>query len=82
MATSAKEARSLESHVDKIAAAGVNAEFLTPSQVSEVEPSLEIGYEGGAAFVPDDSQIDAALAVTFIRRVGLPSSPFFLNSHS
>lgn len=77
VATSAEEARSLESHVDKIAAAGVNAEFLTPSQVSEVEPSLEIGHEGGAAFVPGDSQIDAALAVAFIRQVGGSSSSFF-----
>lgn len=52
-------------------AAGVDAEYLTASELRTVEPSLKVGHEGGAAFVAGDSQIDAALAVALIRKVGL-----------
>lgn len=75
MATSAEEARGLEFHVDEMAAAGVDAEFLTASELREIESSLEVGHEGGAAFVPGDSQIDAALAVALVCQVGF-ASPF------
>ena len=74
MATSAEEAHALESHVEEMAAAGVDAEFLTASEVGEVEPSLDVGHEGGAVFVPGDSQIDAALAVALVCQVGLSFS--------
>lgn len=74
MATSAEEARDLESHVEELAGADVKAEFLTASELREAEPSLAVGHEGGAAFVPSDSQIDAALAVDLVCHVGLTSS--------
>ena len=74
MATSAEEACGLEAHVEEMAAAGVDAEFLTPAEVRKIEPLLKVGHEGGAAFVPGDSQIDAALAVALVRKVGLTST--------
>lgn len=74
VSTSADETQSLESHVEEMNAAGVDAEFLTACEVGELEPSIEVGHEGGAAFVRGDSQIDAALAVALICQVGLFSS--------
>lgn len=74
VATSAEEARSLEAHVEELAAAGVEAEFLTATGLRTKEPSLKVGYEGGAAFVPGDGQIDAALAVALVRKLGSTST--------
>ncbi|KAG0620348.1 hypothetical protein M758_4G209200 [Ceratodon purpureus] len=68
VATSAEEVRGLEAHVEQMAAAGVDAEFLTAADLRTVEPSLKVGHEGGAAFVRGDSQIDAALAVALVRK--------------
>lgn len=71
MANSVEEARGLQAHVGAMATAGVDAEFLTASELQKIEPSLKVGHEGGAAFVPGDSQIDAALAVEFFRKRNL-----------
>lgn len=71
VANSVEEARGLQAHVGAMATAGVDAEFLTASELQKIEPSLKVGHEGGAAFVPGDSQIDAALAVEFFRKRNL-----------
>lgn len=76
MANSVEEARGLQAHVGAMATAGVDAEFLTASELQKIEPSLKVGHEGGAAFVPGDSQIDAALAVEFFRKVSSNSVAF------
>lgn len=69
MASSVEQVHGLQSHVEELAAAGVEAHYLTASALGKVEPSLAVGKDCGAAFVPGDSQIDAALAVALLRQV-------------
>ncbi|KAI8523348.1 hypothetical protein RHMOL_Rhmol13G0066000 [Rhododendron molle] len=59
----------LKRRVDQLSEAGLRAEFLSHSDLLLKEPALMIGKEGGAAFLPDDCQIDAQLAVSFIEKV-------------
>uniref|UniRef100_A0A0D6R238 FAD-dependent oxidoreductase domain-containing protein 1 n=1 Tax=Araucaria cunninghamii TaxID=56994 RepID=A0A0D6R238_ARACU len=56
----------LQERAKLLSKAGIKAEFFPASYLHQVEPALEVGKEGGAAFIPDDSQIDAKLAVSFI----------------
>lgn len=73
VASSAAHVNGLQAHVEQLNAAGINAEYLTASALLKVEPSLAVDSDGGAAFVPEDSQIDAALAVGLFREVSASS---------
>lgn len=59
----------LKRRVDQLSEAGLRVEFLSPHDLLLEEPGLMIGKEGGAAFLPDDCQIDARRAVAFIEKV-------------
>ncbi|CAK9271540.1 unnamed protein product [Sphagnum jensenii] len=62
---SGEEAQRMQAHVEELVGAGVHADYLPASAVREIEPALCLG-DGGAALVPGDSQIDAALAVALL----------------
>lgn len=62
----AGEAASLLERVKLLSKVGVRAKYLTTAELKLMEPSLQVGEEGGAALVPDDCQIDARRAVDFI----------------
>lgn len=59
----------LRKKVEKLVDAGLGAKFLSSDELMAEEPSLNLGKEGGAAFMPDDCQIDARRAVVFIEKV-------------
>lgn len=59
----------LKKRVKQLSEAGMNAEFLSSSDLSVVEPALMLGEEGGAAFLPDDYQLDARRTVAYIEKV-------------
>lgn len=59
----------LKKRVKQLSEAGMNAEFLSSSDLSVVEPALMVGKEGGAAFLPDDYQLDARRTVAYIEKV-------------
>ncbi|KAH9303338.1 hypothetical protein KI387_014921 [Taxus chinensis] len=67
--TTSEESMILQERVKLLSKAGIRAEFMPASCLHQVEPALEVEKEGGAAFIPDDSQIDAKLAVSFIEEV-------------
>lgn len=54
----------------------MKVEFLSSHDLLLKEPALMPGKESGAAFLPDDYQIDARHAVEFIEKV--PSLIVFL----
>ena len=59
----------LRKKVENLVDVGLGAKFLSSDELMAVEPSLNLGKEGGAAFMPDDCQIDARRAVAFIEKV-------------
>ncbi|XP_020089836.1 uncharacterized protein LOC109711272 isoform X3 [Ananas comosus] len=65
---SAEELTTLEERVKVFTEAGLRAEYLSSSSLSSMEPALEVGKEGGAAFLPDDCQLDAHQTVSFIEK--------------
>ncbi|XP_011009331.1 PREDICTED: LOW QUALITY PROTEIN: uncharacterized protein LOC105114479 [Populus euphratica] len=54
--------------VKRLSEAGLRAEYLTSDALRLKEPELEVGKDGGAAFLPDDCQLDAQRAVAFIQK--------------
>ncbi|GFP91172.1 calmodulin-like protein 3 [Phtheirospermum japonicum] len=52
----------LKKKVEKLVEAGLGAQFLSRDELRAEEPALELGEEAGAAFMPDDCQIDAKRA--------------------
>ncbi|CAK7349236.1 unnamed protein product [Dovyalis caffra] len=64
----AEEAAMLKTKVKKLSEAGLRAEYLTSHDLRLEEPALEVGEHGGAAFLPDDCQLDAQRAVAFIQK--------------
>lgn len=64
----AKEAATLKKKVKRLSEAGLRAEYLTSDALRLKEPELEVGKDGGAAFLPDDCQLDAQRAVAFIQK--------------
>lgn len=58
----------LKKRTEQLSKAGLNAEFLSSSDLSVMEPALTLGNEGGAAFLPDDYQLDARRTVAFIEK--------------
>ncbi|CAA2965045.1 glycine oxidase [Olea europaea subsp. europaea] len=64
----ANECSALKSRVEQLLEAGLEASFLSCDDLQSEEPALMLGSEGGAAFVPDDYQIDARCTVAFIEK--------------
>ncbi|XP_042507413.1 glycine oxidase isoform X2 [Macadamia integrifolia] len=58
----------LRDRVRHFAEAGMEVEYLSGHSLVLKEPALDIGKGGGAAFLPDDSQLDAHRAVAFIEK--------------
>ncbi|KAD5317708.1 hypothetical protein E3N88_17654 [Mikania micrantha] len=63
-----QEMAALEGKVKQLSKAGLKAELLSSIDLKEVEPALVIGHEGGAAFLPDDYQLDARRSVAYIEK--------------
>ncbi|XP_071697345.1 uncharacterized protein [Rutidosis leptorrhynchoides] len=63
-----QELATLKEKVDQLSKAGLKAELLSSTDLQEVEPALVIGEEGGAAFLPDDYQLDARRSVAYIEK--------------
>lgn len=59
----------LQERVKVLSEAGLRAKYLNSNLLHLEEPELEVGTEGGAAFVPDDCQLDAYKTVSFIEKV-------------
>lgn len=59
----------LENRVKLLSEAGLRAEYLSVTDLLSMEPALEGGNVGGAAFLPDDCQLDAHRTVEFIEKV-------------
>ncbi|KAL0435223.1 UNVERIFIED_CONTAM: hypothetical protein Sradi_0230200 [Sesamum radiatum] len=64
----AEECSLLMRKVKQLADAGLGAEFLSRDDLLSEEPALKLGEESGAAFMPDDCQLDARCAVAFIEK--------------
>ncbi|KAK3031860.1 hypothetical protein RJ639_035997 [Escallonia herrerae] len=58
----------LKERVGQLSEAGIKAEFLSSKELLVEEPELVLGKEGGAAFVPDDYQLDAQRTVAYIEK--------------
>ncbi|KAJ6795310.1 Uncharacterized protein M6B38_226220 [Iris pallida] len=58
----------LEERAKLLSQAGVTAEYLPSTSLLSKEPALDVGMEAGAAFLPDDCQLDAFQTVAFIRK--------------
>ncbi|KAJ9548825.1 hypothetical protein OSB04_021368 [Centaurea solstitialis] len=63
-----QDMEALKGKVDRLSKAGLKAELLSSIDLLEVEPALVIGEEGGAAFLPDDYQLDARRSVAYIEK--------------
>lgn len=64
----AEECSVLQKKVEQLVDAGLGAEFLSCDDLLAEEPALKLGKESGAAFMPDDCQLDARRAVAFIEK--------------
>lgn len=65
----AQESVVLKQRVDQLSKAGLKAEFLSTTDLLLQEPALSLHKEGGAAFLPDDYQLDARQTVAYIEKV-------------
>lgn len=59
----------LKRRVQLLSEAGVEAKYLSSSDLLLEEPALTVGEGGCAAYVPDDFQFDAQRTVAFIEKV-------------
>lgn len=59
----------LQDRVKQLSEAGLRAEYLPGSDLLRKEPELMIGVHSGAAFLPDDCQLDALHTVAYIEKV-------------
>ncbi|XP_073157964.1 uncharacterized protein [Henckelia pumila] len=64
----AEDCSVLRRKVEQLKDAGLGAEFLSSDDLKSEEPALDLGQECGAAFMPDDCQLDARHAVAFIEK--------------
>ena len=69
--TTEAELTQLNKQVQQLCAAGLRAEYLSGDDLALCEPELGVGRESGAAFLPDDCQLDAHRTVAFIEKVVL-----------
>ncbi|KDP45239.1 hypothetical protein JCGZ_15104 [Jatropha curcas] len=63
-----EETKVLKMKVKMLSEAGLRADYLSSYDLKLEEPALEVGEAGGAAFLPDDYQLDAQRAVAFIEK--------------
>ena len=63
------EADILKKRIEQLSVAGLKAEYLCSSDLFNKEPSLLVDEDSGAAFVPDDCQLDAHRTVAYIEKV-------------
>lgn len=70
-----KELATLEEKTKVLSQASINAECLSASSLHALEPSLCVGNDGGAMFLPDDRQIDAFQAVSLIEKINRSYTP-------
>lgn len=63
------QVKQLKSRVQQLSAAGIRAEYLSDKDLSIREPELEINPHSGAAFLPNDCQLDAYRTMAFIEKV-------------
>lgn len=59
----------LKAKVNQLSEAGVRAEYLSNDDLLQEEPALAVGGDSGAAFLPDDCQLDAMRTVAYIEKV-------------
>lgn len=55
--------------MEELSQEGLRAKFLSTNDLLSEEPVLVLEKEGGAAFFPDDYQLDAHRTVAFIEKV-------------
>lgn len=66
--TTEGELEQLKKQVQQLTTAGLRAEYLSDNDLALREPELGVGPESGAAFLPDDCQLDAHRTVAFIEK--------------
>lgn len=66
----------LKRRVKLLSDAGLRSEYLSASELLLKEPALMVEKDSGAAFLPDDCQLDAQRAVEFILKVVSPLPSF------
>ncbi|MED6182574.1 hypothetical protein PIB30_029707 [Stylosanthes scabra] len=59
----------MKGRVKQLSEAGLKAEYLCSSDLSEQEPDLFVDNNSAGAFLPDDCQLDAHLTVSYIEKV-------------
>ncbi|KAK3184684.1 hypothetical protein Dsin_031970 [Dipteronia sinensis] len=64
-----EEVFTLKERVKLLSKAGLRAEYLSSNDLLLKEPALVVGEDGGAAFLPDDCQLDAMLTVAYLEKV-------------
>lgn len=66
-----EECSLLWSRAQQLRDAGLAVELLSSEDLLLKEPALVLGKEAGAAFLPDDYQLDARVTIEFIKKVSL-----------
>lgn len=61
----------LEKRVEILSNAGLRGELLSSTALRSMEPEVDVGEYGGAAYFPDDCQMDAMRTISFIEKVFL-----------
>lgn len=61
-----QECAALKQKVHELSEGGLRAEYLSSADLFLKEPAILVDDETGAAFLPDDSQLDAHRAVAYI----------------
>lgn len=74
----AEELEVLKRRVEQQCGAGIRAEYLSAGDLRVKEPELRVDKDTGAAFLPDDSQLDAHRAVEFLEKVLFLLFSFFI----
>uniref|UniRef100_M4F8S4 FAD dependent oxidoreductase domain-containing protein n=1 Tax=Brassica campestris TaxID=3711 RepID=M4F8S4_BRACM len=63
-----QECVALKQKVNELSEGGLRAEYLSSADLFLKEPAILVDDETGAAFLPDDSQLDAHRAVAYIEK--------------
>ncbi|XP_015579717.1 glycine oxidase isoform X2 [Ricinus communis] len=63
-----EESEVLKKRVQQLSEAGLRVEYLSSHDLHLQEPAIQVGESGGAAFLPDDCQLDAHRTVAFIEK--------------
>lgn len=64
-----QECVALKQKVNELTEGGLRAEYLSSGDLFLKEPAILVDDETGAAFLPDDSQLDAHRTVAYIEKV-------------